>query len=290
MPLQGSGAISINNINQEYNACTWSLRALSSIAGKSTPDAMSEFYGNNGAYRYGSPQLVFDFNLQNQYSNSGTTIKDLSGNNNHGTFVTGTGNGNATTVTGYTWGYLSLPGSSAQLSVRIPDSLKPSGNNPFSLIVYMKPKGYSYNGNTPGIMSHGDGSTGLAWYLNSDIPGQAVWRDLNCGSNGYTSLAYSGAYGGLNYWNGYALTSSGYNHRLYQYTQGTLYNTLFQATSCGITTNNSWGFFLGLRYNQWLNADINYVAIYNTQLSATDITNIFYYLNYQRVIGNNCNL
>ena len=289
MPLQGSGAISMTNINQELNACDYSLRNLSSLAGKSTSDAMSEFYNYNGAYRFGSPQLVFDFNLQNQYSNSGTQIKDLSGNNNHGTFSAGTGTGNPTTVTGYTWGYLSLPGSAAQLSVRIPDSLKPSGTNPFTLLVYMKPKGYSYNGNTPGIMSHGDATTGLAWYLNSDIPGQAVWRDINCGSNGYTAHPYQTGYGGLNYWNGYAITSSGTNHRLHQYVGNTLYTTAATATSCGITTSAGWGFFLGLRYNQWLNADINYVAIYNSELTTGNLSSIFSTLN-TRYIGNGCYL
>jgi hypothetical protein len=287
MPLPTTGPLSLNDINNEINICNWSLRTQSGAVGKTTPDAISEFRGYNGAYIFGSPQLVFDFNIVSQYSNSGTQIKDLSGNNNHGTFVTGTGTGTATTVTGYTWGYLSLPGSASQLSVRIPDALKPSGNNPFSIVVYMRPKGYSYNGNTPGIVSHGDNTQGLSWYLNSDVPGQAVWRDINCGDNGYTSLAYQ-AGAGLNQWSGYAITSSGYNHRLYQYAFGTLYNTLFQATQCGITTLAGWGFFLGLRYNQWLNADINYVAIYNSQLTAANVTSIFSTLQ-GRFIGSICN-
>jgi len=47
MPLQGSGAISISQIRTELinvNA-SYSLRTLSSAAGKTSPDAMSEFYG-----------------------------------------------------------------------------------------------------------------------------------------------------------------------------------------------------------------------------------------------------
>jgi len=287
MPLQGSGAISISQINAELNACTYSLRDLSALAGKSTPDNMSEFYNYNGAYRFGSPQLVFDFNLQNQYSNSGTTIKDLSGNNNHGTFVTGTGTGTPTTVTGYTHGYLSLPGSAAQLSVRIPDGLKPIGANPFTMVVYMKPKGYSYNGNYPGIISHGDSTTGLSWFLNADVPGQFVWRDLRGGSNGATALAYQGAYGGLHHWNGYAITSSGTNHRLHQYVQGTLYSSGTTSTGCNITANANYGFFLGLRFNMWLNAEINYVAIYNSELTTGNLNAIFGVINY-RYIGSGC--
>lgn len=51
MALQTSGPISISNIKAELNSTSNSLRALSSAAGKSTPDSMSEFYGysNNPA-------------------------------------------------------------------------------------------------------------------------------------------------------------------------------------------------------------------------------------------------
>jgi hypothetical protein len=47
MPLQGSGAISISQIRNELVSCgsTYSLRTLSSRAGKGTPDSMSEFFG-----------------------------------------------------------------------------------------------------------------------------------------------------------------------------------------------------------------------------------------------------
>jgi hypothetical protein len=44
MALQSSGAISISQIQAEIGG-SYSLRALSAAAGKSTPDAMSEFYG-----------------------------------------------------------------------------------------------------------------------------------------------------------------------------------------------------------------------------------------------------
>ena len=54
MALQSSGAISISEIrNEQVNnggiASTYSLRTLSSNAGKSTPDAMSEFYSYSAA-------------------------------------------------------------------------------------------------------------------------------------------------------------------------------------------------------------------------------------------------
>lgn len=45
MALQSSGAISISQIHTELGSSSYSLRTLSAEAGKSTPDAMSEFYG-----------------------------------------------------------------------------------------------------------------------------------------------------------------------------------------------------------------------------------------------------
>ena len=45
MPLQSSGEISIDDIRTEIGTTDGSLRSLSNTAGKTTPDAMSEFYG-----------------------------------------------------------------------------------------------------------------------------------------------------------------------------------------------------------------------------------------------------
>lgn len=45
MPLPSSGPITINQIRTELGSGAYSLRTLSAAAGKSIPDAMSEFYG-----------------------------------------------------------------------------------------------------------------------------------------------------------------------------------------------------------------------------------------------------
>ena len=50
--LQTSGAISISQIKTELGSASNSLRTLSSLAGKSTPDAMSEFYGFSNATEF----------------------------------------------------------------------------------------------------------------------------------------------------------------------------------------------------------------------------------------------
>jgi hypothetical protein len=54
MALQSSGAISIDNIRTELGQAqaNSSLRALSALANKSTPDAMSEFYGYSASTEY----------------------------------------------------------------------------------------------------------------------------------------------------------------------------------------------------------------------------------------------
>jgi len=45
MAVPSSGPISIDDIRTELSSSSGSLRTLSAAAGKSTPDAMSEFYG-----------------------------------------------------------------------------------------------------------------------------------------------------------------------------------------------------------------------------------------------------
>ncbi len=45
MALQSSGEISIADIRTEIGSASGSLRTLSNLAGKSSPDAVSEFHG-----------------------------------------------------------------------------------------------------------------------------------------------------------------------------------------------------------------------------------------------------
>jgi hypothetical protein len=222
-------------------------------------------------YEFGTAQLVFDFSSTANYSNSGTSIADLSGNTNNGTFSTGTGNGVAATVTGYsTNGYLNLPGTSAQRSVRIPDALKPGGTANFTYIVYMRPKGYSYNGNFPGIISNSNSTNGLVWGISPSYtaPGQFSTRN----NSNFNELGYQGG-AALNVWSVYAIKFDGTSTTLYQYYNGVLYTAnVVGATS--ITSPAGTALSLGLRYNMWINADFNYLAMYNTALSDANITTI----------------
>jgi hypothetical protein len=73
MPLPPSGQISINQIRTELGTSSGSLRTLSSLAGFSTPDAMSEFYGYSAGSTiqyYYSPTSGPDIQYMNVYYNS----------------------------------------------------------------------------------------------------------------------------------------------------------------------------------------------------------------------------
>jgi hypothetical protein len=56
MTLVASGQISIDDIRTEIGTTDGSLRALSSLAGKGTPDSLSEFYSYNAFSYYATWQ------------------------------------------------------------------------------------------------------------------------------------------------------------------------------------------------------------------------------------------
>ena len=60
MALPSSGQISISQIRSELGTSNGSLRYLSSLAGFSTPDAMSEFYSYTSEYMTGVTSNAMD--------------------------------------------------------------------------------------------------------------------------------------------------------------------------------------------------------------------------------------
>jgi hypothetical protein len=229
-------------------------------------------------YIYGSPQLVFDFSATTSYQNSGTSIADLSGNGNNGIFSTGTGNGTPATVTGYSSvnKSLSLPGTVAQLSVRLPDSLKCTGTSPFTYIMYCQPTGYSYNGNDiSGLISNsfspGSSNQGVKWVLYTATNGSLIRFDVP-GSQ-YTLPYPSG--GGIGAWTMYVLTYDGSNLTQYQMYNGNTY-TLSVVETAPATPLPAWGLYMGLSYNRWFQGNINYAAVYNSvALTQTQLETIY---------------
>jgi len=82
MALPSSGPLGINQIRTELGSGSGSLRTLSSLAGKSTPDAISEFYGYSSL-----PSGLLAGYKASSYPGSGTTWNDISGNGRHMTLV-----------------------------------------------------------------------------------------------------------------------------------------------------------------------------------------------------------
>ena len=91
MALPSSGALSISAIKTELGSTSNSLRALSAAAGKSIPDAMSEFYGYSNIPSLVTSGLVLHLDAGNatSYPGSGTTWTDLSPSATNATLVNG---------------------------------------------------------------------------------------------------------------------------------------------------------------------------------------------------------
>jgi hypothetical protein len=219
---------------------------------------------------YGNPSTLFDFSQTSFYANTGTTIADLSGNGNNGIMCTGTNIPfDLTTVQGYnTNGYLNLPGSVAQLSVAIP--FNPFGVVPFTYVIHMRPKGLSYNGIDTGIIASSDGGS-FFWLLTT---GQTF--NLVAVRNFQDGLGMNFTGGtGFNVWSTYTLRFDGGTTTMFQYEGGVLYS----ASTVGATSLPYAPYLtLGLRLNQWVNADFNYVAIYSTALNNSEVLSISQFL------------
>lgn len=275
MALQSSGAISISQIKTELGSSSYSLRTLSAAAGKSTPDAMSEFYGYSAAtyYQYGSPFMLFDFSSTTSYSNSGTSIADLSGNGNHGVFVTGTGKGTATTVTGYSTtapGYLNIPGGFPQYSVRLVNAAQFTGTQAHTMTAWINL--ISHTDTYPGIFSSDQNPYGYDLTLTNESPKRFFLERFGAG-------AVVGTFGGdlpafsYNTWYLVAMRYDGSTASIDIYMGGTRYTRT--AVMGGISTSNVYGPSMGLRYNHWPLGNFGYAAGYLSDIGTAGMDAIF---------------
>lgn len=276
MALQSSGAISISQIKTELGSGSYSLRTLSAAAGKSTPDAMSEFYGYSAAtyYQYGSPFMLFDFSSTTSYSNSGTSIADLSGNSNNGIFVTGTGKGTPTTVSGYSStapGTLYITGGSPQYSVRLVNAVQFNGTQAHTMVAWVKYS--SHNGGTyPGIFSSDQNPYGWEFSLTNESPKRLLLERFGAGAVvgnfGSTYPAFS-----YNTWYMLCMRYNGSVAATDIYMGGTRYTVT--ATIGAISTSNQYGPSMGLRYNHWIDGYFGYAAGYTTDIGTAGVDAIF---------------
>lgn len=286
MPLPTTGSLSISQIKTELGSSSNSLRALSALAGFSTPDSISEFYGYGLGYFYPAVPLInrFDFVVTSKYSNSGTSVDDLSSYNWDGTFVTGTGNGTPTTIDQYTStfpGYMTIPGDSAQKSIRLDNNMKFAGTSNYTIVTWFRVSAFSSS--FPGIVAaegrSGGQPIGYSMYLRSSpdfsiiharYSGTSGTGDVNLltwGSGGIPSFAY-------NTWYMSAIRFDGSNMALSIYAGGSGYHT-GKANAYSLATDSNWGAFIGLRYNNWFNGRIGYYCVYGSPLTTGMLDIIF---------------
>jgi hypothetical protein len=282
MALQSSGPISIADIrNEQVNnggfASAYDLRTLSSNAGKSTPDGMDEFYGYSAAsyYQYGSPFMLFDFSATANYSNAGSQITDLSGNSNHGVFVTGTGKGSATTINGYSAtapGTLNLAnGGGAQYSVRLVNTAQFNGTQAHTMVAWLKISSHG-GGTYPGIFSSDQNPYGYQINISNESPKRFFVERFGAGAvvSDFGSTLPAFAY------NTWYLTALRYNGSVCStdiYMGGTRYTN--SATIGGISTQDVYGPSMGLRYNNWIDGYYGYAAGYTSDIGTTGIDAIY---------------
>lgn len=287
MALPTSGPLSIGQIRTELGSSSGSLRTLSALAGFTSPDSISEFYGYGNGYFYPAVPFIngFDFSVSSKYSNSGSAIDDLSTYNWDGTFVTGTGNGTAATIDQYTAtapGYMTIPGDSPQKSIRLNDNMKFSGTAVHTMVVWFRVT--SFTSSYPGIIgsegrSSGGQPIGYSLYLDntstfnlnftrySGTSGTGQNIQLRFSSGGVPAFAYDT-------WYMASIRFDGSVMALSLHAGGNRYD-VSASNSYSIATSTSWSAFLGLRYNNWLNGRIAYYCAYGSVLTTTMLDTIF---------------
>jgi len=290
MALPASGTLELSRIGATDGANSvgvvlpYSLRQLSILAGKTpTPNGISGFYSYPGyGYKNGSPDILHDFGLSNRFPSSSSQIIDTSGNGRTGTFVTGTGNGTNVNVTGFTTAF---PGNiatqtSSQYAVRLDNTAKYGGTSAFTWIAWFRNTSFptSYNGIIACEGRSGSTPIGHSIYI-SDVGGTSInyqrW-DGTSGSAATVNIIFGT--GGVpafvsGKWYMVALTYgfSGNQLSLLLYINGVRYSLTYSPLTTSVTTDASWGVFAGLRYNNWLNGNIGYVATYPAYVYPSDI-------------------
>jgi hypothetical protein len=304
MALPSSGQLSLGDIAVNSGANSvgvvtpYSLYQLCTLTGACTyydgawftDYEVNNFYSWAGyGYKFGSPAMLHDFGLSNRFPTSSSAIIDTSGNARNGTFVTGTGNGTATNVTGYTTGYPAniAINSASQYSIRLNDVAKFAGTASYTVISWVKVT--SFPSSYPGIVgAEGrSGSTPIGWSMHFDnvgayrlthtrwdgTTGNAITVSVTFGSGGAPSFATNTWYMVVARWTGSLIIVN-------LYANGSRYSSTSGGSS-SLSTSGSFSAFIGLRYNNWLNGNIGYTAIYDSSLSDAQIDEIYEFTRYR---------
>ena len=289
MALPASGTLAMSTIASSVGTVAPNsmneLTRLTAVGSNASTFKTSNFYSwPDGGYKNGSPGILFDFGLNANYSNSGSTVSDRSGNGRNGTFVTGTGNGTAATIDQYTGtfpGQMNIPGDTPQKSVRLDDYAKFSGTDNYTVIAWVKIT--SFTSSYPGVVAaegrSGGNPIGWGLYMTNASGYQVAHQRFDGTSGSGTNIALTFGSGGVpsiafNTWYMVAARFDGSTMALSLHTAGSRYDAS-TGNSYSLSTDASWSAFLGLRYNNWQNGPVGYMAIYGSDLGTGVLDTIY---------------
>ena len=275
MPLPSSGPISGSQIGAALGISSpYSLRSMSSAAGFSTPDAMSEFYGYDTDFL-----LNLDAANGSSYGGSGTTWYDISGKGNNATLT----NKSSTNPSWNSSGWFSFAGSNAYgtyqyggyVSTADGAFARVQSQNRVSLSAWCYPTensypmiiaGIGFNGETPAYQ-------GYQIFLYS---GNLYGRITVNNTTTYTDISTAASF---NAWNHCFLTYDGTYARFYK--DNSLIST--NSISGTISSNSPNRFLIGAQYNagfgtntaEFYTGYVSKVRVYSRVLSDSERTAIY---------------
>jgi hypothetical protein len=242
-------------------------------------------YGGYG-YKYYTPTLLHDFGLSSRFSTSSSDIIDTSGNGRTGTFVTGTGTGTPANITGYTTTFPAniATQTSNQRAIRLDSTSKYGGNTTFTWLAWFKVS--SFVSSFPGIIScegrSGSNPIGHTLYITNS-GGYSVnytrWNGTSGSGNTLTLPFGSGGAPAFEFNRWYMVmisySSSYYNFIIQGSNWASSYSSQGGFVSTSVAIDFAWANFAGLRYNNWLDGHIGYVATYPFLFGGLEYNTIF---------------
>lgn len=288
MALPTSGPLSISQIrDEEVNngglPSTYSLRQLSSQAGKGTPDSISEFYGYSAVSIVTSGLLLnMDASKTSSYPGSGNIWYDISGNGRVAT-MSGYGGQSAPTYSSTAGGVIQFYRGGSLATSAAAFSLSQGGTPWADLTSQVSLSIWFYTGTSSVMILAGKGFRtspapveyqAYQFYTN----GSSIIARVTAGgttSNIDVSTSFS-----FNTWTNVTLTYDGSTVSVYK--NGSLANS---ASKSGAITNTlSLPFVIGGQWNgnggynlpaDGFNGSIGQVLLYNTSLSAAQVSQNF---------------
>ena len=207
--------------------------------------------------------LYFDPNKDLSYPNS---INDLSGNSLNGTLSNNIK---------FTSPYLTFSGTSSQVTITDNVLLEPGSGN-WSIEVWVNQTSYSSQTQTVlGKFNPGGVTANISYAIRIANNTGNVRCDFSNGTTGVSTTNYTLS---LNTWYQLVYVFDNTSNNIITYVNGSSYNTTVNTDVNSIlnTTSNLYlGSYNNGEYPQWFNGKMGIVRLYNTALSASDVSKNF---------------